>query len=55
MGQRKEVRADGSCAITSHKFNQLFSFSELLVVVLGPVSVDELVRVENVPSAPGFR
>ena len=37
-----------------------FSFSKLLLVVLGPVSVDELVRVENAPSTPlrstpGFR
>ena len=29
-----------------------FSFSKLLVVVLEPVSVDELVSVENAPSAP---
>ena len=43
-------------AITTPKFSQFFfSFSKLLVVVLGPVSVDELVRVENAPSAPGFR
>ena len=32
--------------------SQFFSFSKLLVVVLGPVSVDELVSVENAPSAP---
>ena len=41
-------------------FNQLFSFSKILVVILGPVSVDELGSVENAPfalfrSAPGFR
>ena len=40
--------------------NFFFSFSKLLVVVLGPISVDELVSVENTPSAPlrsapGFR
>ena len=29
-----------------------FAFSKLLVAVLGPVSVDELVSVENAPSAP---
>ena len=39
---------------------QFFSFSKLLVAVSGPVSVDELVSVENAPSAPlrsapGFR
>ena len=28
-----------------------FSFSKILVVVLGPVSVDELVSVESAPSA----
>ena len=38
--------AGARCAITSLKFSQLFSFSKLLVVVLGPVSVDELVSVE---------
>ena len=49
------------CAITALKFSQLFfSFSKLLVVVLGPVSVDELASVEKAPSsplhsAPGFR
>ena len=32
-------------------FNQLFSFSKLLVVVLGPVSVEKLVSVEDAPSA----
>ena len=37
-----------------------FTFSKLLVIVLGPVSVDELVSVEDAPSAPlrsapGFR
>ena len=32
-------------------FNQLFSFSKLVVVVLGPVSVEELVSVEDAPSA----
>ena len=31
--------------------NQLFSFSKLLVVVLGQVSVVGLVGVEDVPSA----
>ena len=31
----------------SQIFNQLFSFSKLLVVVLGPVSVEELVSVED--------
>ena len=29
-----------------------FLFSKLLLVVLGPVSVDELVSVENAPFAP---
>ena len=29
--------------------NQLFSFSKLLVVVLGPISVEELVSVEDAP------
>ena len=29
-----------------------FSFSKLLVVVSGPVSVDKLVSVENAPSTP---
>ena len=32
-------------------FNQLFSFLTLLVVVLGPVSVKELVSVEDASSA----
>ena len=32
-------------------FNQLFPFSKLLVVVLGPVSVKRLVSVEVAPSA----
>ena len=32
-------------------FNQLFSFSKLLVVVLGPVSAEELVSVEDAASA----
>ena len=32
-------------------FNQLFSFSKLLVVVSGPVSVEELVSVKDAPSA----
>ena len=32
-------------------FNQLFLFTKLLFVVLGPVSVDELVGVEDAPSA----
>ena len=32
-------------------FNQLFSFSKLLDGVLGLVSVDELVSVEDAPSA----
>ena len=32
-------------------FKQLFSFSKLLVVVLGPISVEELVSVEDAPSA----
>ena len=32
-------------------FNQLFfSFSKLMVVVLGPVSVEKLVSVEDAPS-----
>ena len=31
--------------------NQLFSFSKLLVVVLGLVNVEELVSVEDAPSA----
>ena len=34
-------------------FNKLFSFSNLMVVVLGPLSDDELVRVKDTPSA-GF-
>ena len=39
-------------AEVSQVFNQLFfSFSKLLVVVLGPVSVEELVSVEDAPSA----
>ena len=37
-------------AEVSQTFNQLFSFSKLLVVVLGPVSVEELVSVEVAPS-----
>ena len=32
-------------------FNQFFSISKLLVVVLGPVSVEELVSVEDASSA----
>ena len=32
-------------------FNQLFLFSKLLVFVLGQVNVEELVSVEDVPSA----
>ena len=32
-------------------FNQLFFISKLLVAVLGPVSVEELVSVEDAPSA----
>ena len=32
-------------------FNQFFSFSKTLVVVLGPVSVEELVSVEDALSA----
>ena len=32
-------------------FNQLFLFSNLLVVVLVPGSVEELVSVEDMPSA----
>ena len=60
LGQRKEVWAGARCAKTSLKFNQFFSFSKLLVFVLGPVSVDELVSVGKAPSAPlcsapGFR
>ena len=61
LGRREEVWAGARCAMTAPKFSQLFfSFSKLLVVVLGPVSVDELVSVENAPSArlrlaPGFR
>ena len=35
----------------SQIFNKLFSFSKLLVVVFGPVSVEELVNVEDAPSA----
>ena len=35
----------------SQIFNQLFSFYKLLVVVLEPVSVEELVSVEDAPSA----
>ena len=33
------------------KLNHFFLFSKLLVAVLGPVSVEELVSVENTPSA----
>ena len=60
LGQRKEVWAAVRGAITSPKFNQLFSFLKLLVVVLEPFSVDELFSVECKPSAPlrsalGFR
>ena len=53
--------AGAGCAITAPKFSQFFfSFSKLLVVVLGPVSVEELFSVEDAPSAhfrsaPGFR
>ena len=36
-------------------FNQLFSFSKLLVVVLGPVSVEELVSVKDALFAPVAR
>ena len=43
--------AGAGCAITAPKFRQLFSFSKLLVVVLGPVSVEELVSVKDAPSA----
>ena len=35
----------------SQIFNHFFLFSKLLVVVLGPVSVEELVSVEDAPSA----
>ena len=61
LWRREEVWAGARCAMTAPKFSQLFfSFSKLLVFVLGPVSVDELVSVENAPSAPlrsapGFR
>ena len=37
--------------VLHQSFNQLFSFSKLLVVVLGPDSVEELVSVEDAPSA----
>ena len=36
-------------------FNHFFLFSKLLVVVLGLVSVEELVRVEDAHSAPFAR
>ena len=32
-------------------FNNFFSFLNFLIVVLGPVSVEELVSVEDAPSA----
>ena len=52
-------KAGARCAITTPKFSQLFSFSKLLVVVLGSVSVEEPVNVEDAPSARfaryGFR
>ena len=35
----------------SQIFNQLFFILKVLVVVLGPVSVEELVSVEVAPSA----
>ena len=35
--------------------NQLFSFSKLLVVVLGPISVEELVSVGDAPSTCSAR
>ena len=38
-----------SCAQIKLTF---FSFSKSLVVVLSPVSVDDMVNVENAPSAP---
>ena len=34
----------------SQIFDQFFSFAKLLVVVLGPVGVEELVSVEDAPS-----
>ena len=52
MGRREEVWAGARCATSAPNFSQLFSFSKLLVVVLGSVSVNELVSVENAPSAP---
>ena len=36
---------------SASKFNQLFSVSNLLVVVLEPLSVEELVSVEDTPTA----
>ena len=52
--------AGARCPITAPKFSNFFSFSKLLFVVLGPVNVDKLFSVENVPSAtlrsaPAFR
>ena len=45
--------AGARCAITALKTSQLFIlFSKLLVVVLGWISVDKLVSVENEASAP---
>ena len=38
-------------ALLSRFFNYFFLFSELLVVVLGPVSVEELISVEDTSSA----
>ena len=35
----------------SQIFNNFFSFPKLLVDVLGPVSVEELVCIEDAPSA----
>ena len=51
LGRREEVWAGARCAMTAPKFSHFFSFSRLLVVVLGPVSVEELVSIENTPSA----
>ena len=46
-----QLNLDALAPAVSQIFKQLFSFSKLLVVVLGPVSVEELVSVEDAPSA----
>ena len=41
---------DALTSVLQPSFNIFFSFSKLLVVVLGLVSVEELVSVEDAPS-----